>query len=57
MRKVWFISLFPTLVKEIFSHGVIGKCFNNGTFELNILNPSDFSDRGFKGVDSSPYGG
>jgi tRNA (guanine37-N1)-methyltransferase len=57
MRKVWFISLFPALVKEIFSHGVIGKCFSNGTFELNILNPSDFSDRGFKGVDSSPYGG
>lgn len=60
MKKIWFITLFPNLIKEVLSHGVIGNFFNDrddSQIQLEFLNPSDFSPKGYKGVDSSPYGG
>ena len=59
MRKIWVITLFPEIIYSYFQHGVISKGLveNGGNFELNLINPSDFSAKGFKGVDSKPYGG
>ena len=57
MRKIWFITLFPDLIKECLSQGVIGKYFSEGEVEFITLNPSDYCVKGFKGVDSAPYGG
>ena len=31
--------------------------FLNQKIKLKIINPSDFNKKGFKGVDSAPYGG
>ena len=57
MRRVWFVTLFPKIVEEVFSHGVTGRYFSRGDLELRTVNPSDFNPKGFKGVDSPPYGG
>ena len=56
-RKIWIISLFPKIIEEYLSNGVISKGIKNLKLEVNVLNPSSFSDRSFKGVDGHPYGG
>lgn len=57
MKRIWVISLFPQEVERSLSYGVIGNYLSSGKVELKYLNPSNFNDRGFKGVDSAPYGG
>jgi len=57
MSRIWVVTIFPELIREILSYGVIGKYFNSAEQELVILNPCDYSDKGFKGLDSAPYGG
>ena len=57
MRKIWIISLFPKEVEHSLSFGVIGNHLSSGKITLEYLNPADFNERGFKGVDGHPYGG
>ena len=57
MRRIWIISLFPREVEHSLSYGVIGNYLSSGKVKVKYLNPSDFNERGFKGVDSAPYGG
>lgn len=52
-NKIWFITLFPEIIRSYFQHGVISRASNY----LEIVNPADFSEKGRKGVDSAPYGG
>ena len=57
MKKIWVVTLFPELIKHSLSKGVIGRYFEKNSQTLNIINPSDYNSKGFKGVDSPPYGG
>ncbi len=60
MKKVWIITLFPEFFKPLFETGVVGSAMRGerGPMpKLHFLNPSDFNDKGFKGVDAAPYGG
>ena len=57
MKKVWFVTLFPEQLKNTLSFGVLGKYSEKQDQLFNFVNPSDYCKKGFKGVDSAPYGG
>ena len=59
-KKIWIISMFPDFFKPLSEVGVVGQVFQGmrgEKFEMHTLYLPDFSEKGFKGVDSSPYGG
>ena len=41
--KLNIITLFPEMVKDALSFGVIGKAIENGLLTLNCVNPRDFA--------------
>jgi tRNA (guanine37-N1)-methyltransferase len=52
--------MFPNFFDQFKEVGVVGQMFQGQrgqSIELHTLNISDFSKKGFKGVDSAPYGG
>lgn len=60
MKKLWVITLFPQFFEPLKNTGVVGSALRGerGSLpEISFINPSDFSKKGFKGVDASPYGG
>lgn len=60
MKKIWVITLFPEFFKPLFETGVVGSAMRGerGPMpEICSLNPSDYNNKGFKGVDAAPYGG
>ena len=60
MKRIWVITLFPEFFKPLFETGVVGSAMRGerGSMpEVTFLNPSDYNDKGFKGVDAAPYGG
>ncbi len=60
MKRIWVITLFPEFFKPLFETGVVGSAMRGerGPMpEITFLNPSDYNDKGFKGVDAPPYGG
>lgn len=60
MKEIFVISLFPEFFKPLYETGVIGSAMRGERGSLpsvTILNPSEYNDKGFKGVDSAPYGG
>lgn len=60
MKNIWIITLFPEFFKPLFETGVVGSALRGerGNLpKLQLLNPSEFNEKGFKGVDSAPYGG
>lgn len=59
-KRLWIITLFPQLFTSFFDVGVAGQTFSNQRghqFSVQLINPSQFSPRDFKGVDDSPFGG
>ncbi|OUR94883.1 tRNA (guanosine(37)-N1)-methyltransferase TrmD [Halobacteriovorax marinus] len=59
-RRIWVITMFPDFFKPLKEVGVVGQVFQGmrgEKFELNTVFLSDYSKKGFKGVDESPYGG
>jgi tRNA (guanine37-N1)-methyltransferase len=60
MNTVWIITLFPEFFRPLFETGVVGSAMRGerGPMpEIKFLNPSDYNEKGFKGVDAAPYGG
>ncbi|WP_127716453.1 tRNA (guanosine(37)-N1)-methyltransferase TrmD [Halobacteriovorax sp. HLS] len=59
-KRIWILTMFPNFFDQFREVGVVGQMFQGlrgDKIELCTLNISDFSPKGFKGVDSSPYGG
>lgn len=62
IRKIWCLTMFENYFNEFIDIGVIGQTFRGERgddlkFEFHPVSISDFSPKGFKGVDDSPYGG
>jgi len=59
MRNIRFtvITIFPEMVENALSYGVIGKAIEKGLIELNTINPRDFSTDKHQRVDDRPFGG
>lgn len=55
--KIWWLSLFPELLRENLRWGVLGSAIENKIFEVSILNPRDFSASRYGATDDRPFGG
>ena len=59
-KKIWVINSFPKLFEAYLDSGVAGAALRGERgvpFELHSILLRDFCDKGFKGVDSAPFGG
>jgi len=51
------VSLFPEMIQAYSGFGVVGRAFDRGIAELNLINPRQFSRDKHGNVDDRPYGG
>lgn len=51
------VTLFPKMFDALTRHGVSGRAWENGRYQLTLWNPRDFSDDNYRSVDDRPYGG
>jgi tRNA (guanine37-N1)-methyltransferase len=59
-KKIWVINSFPKLFDSYLDSGVAGQALRGERgvpFELHSVLLRDFCKKGFKGVDSAPFGG
>jgi tRNA (guanine37-N1)-methyltransferase len=55
--RVDVITLFPELVQQVVSCGVVGRAAEQGLLELHCWNPRDYTLDRHRTVDDRPYGG
>lgn len=55
--KIDILTLFPTMLEEVFSYSIIGRAIKNKLVELNYINIRDFSEDKHRRVDDYPFGG
>ncbi|MFC3194344.1 tRNA (guanosine(37)-N1)-methyltransferase TrmD [Marinicella sediminis] len=51
------ITLFPQMVQQALSYGVIGKAIEAGLLTLSCYNPRDYAENKHNRVDDKPFGG
>jgi tRNA (guanine37-N1)-methyltransferase len=51
------VSLFPEMVRQTSSHGVVGRAITQGRINLECTTPRDFTADAHQTVDDRPYGG
>ena len=51
------LTLFPQMVSDALSYGVIGKAIEQGLVTLRCINPRDFAENKHQRVDDKPFGG
>lgn len=58
MKKIWVLTMLPEFFEPFVRFGVVGKGLSQSEgVRLEVIRISDYSEKGFKGVDSAPYGG
>ena len=57
MLRFEVITIFPDIIKNYLSYGVLSKGIQKGLFEVNTTNLRDFASDNYKTVDDKPYGG
>ncbi len=55
--RIAVVSLFPQMIREALNHGVIGRALERGVFEVEYLDPRDYTLDVHRTVDDRPYGG
>lgn len=55
--RIDVITLFPELVEQVISYGVIGKAADRGIVDLHCWNPREYTLDRHRTVDDRPYGG
>ena len=51
------ITLFPEMIEQACSYGVLGRAIKQGTVDIRCWNPRDYAHDRHKTVDDRPYGG
>lgn len=51
------ISIFPEMINQALSCGVVGRGINNKKLEVQTINLRDFAEDKYQTVDDKPYGG
>jgi tRNA (guanine37-N1)-methyltransferase len=51
------ISLFPDMFDAISQYGITSRALERNIYDLNVINPRDFTKDNHKTVDDRPYGG
>lgn len=62
IRKIWVLTMFEEYFKPFLEYGVLGKVFSDlrstvVKYEFHVVSIPQFCKKGFKGVDSAPFGG
>lgn len=61
MKKIWVLTMLPEMFVPFRDYGVVGASLRGERGEnlpsLELVSIAEFCDKGFKGVDSTPYGG
>jgi tRNA (guanine37-N1)-methyltransferase len=55
--KITVFTIFPEIVEGFCSKSLLGKALEGGLWNLNIVNPRDYSEDKHGRVDDTPYGG
>jgi tRNA (guanine37-N1)-methyltransferase len=55
--KICIISLFPELIQQAVSYGVLGRAIKQQQITLQCFNPRDYTTDKHRTVDDRPYGG
>jgi len=55
--KIDILSVVPALLESPFSHSILERAKKKGLFEVNVINPRDFSTHRQKQVDDYQFGG
>jgi tRNA (guanine37-N1)-methyltransferase len=55
--NIYIISLFPELIQQATSFGVLGRAIKQQQITLSCFNPRDFAEDKHRTVDDRPYGG
>jgi len=55
--RIDVITLFPSLVQQVISCGVVGRAAEQGLLELHCWNPREYTVDKHRTVDDRPYGG
>ena len=55
--RIDVITLFPELVEQVISCGVVGRTADQGILDLHCWNPREYSRDKHRTVDDRPYGG
>lgn len=57
MHRIAVITLFPEMFSALSDYGISGRALKNKLFELQLINPRDFTKDRHQTVDDRPYGG
>jgi tRNA (guanine37-N1)-methyltransferase len=55
--KFKIITLFPELVSQVLSHGILSQALKKNLFEVETINPREFATDVHRTVDDRPFGG
>ena len=55
--KFEVMTLFPEMIEDYCRHSIMKRALNNEIFEINTINPRDYTLSKHKKVDDTPYGG
>ena len=51
------ITLFPEMIEQACSHGILGRAIKQGIINVSCWNPRDYTQDRHRTVDDKPYGG
>ena len=51
------LTLFPEMIEQFSNFSIMKRANENGVFQLNVINPRDYTEDKHKKVDDRPYGG
>lgn len=55
--RIDVVTLFPELMRDCVSAGVVGRAFERGLLELHTWNPREYARDHYRNVDDRPFGG
>ena len=55
--RIAVVSLFPSMLREALTHGVLGRAVERGVLEVAYFDPREHTDDVHRTVDDRPYGG
>jgi tRNA (guanine37-N1)-methyltransferase len=55
--RIAVVTLFPRLIREALTEGVVGRALKRGVFELQCFDPREHATDVHRTVDDRPYGG
>ena len=55
--RIAVVTLFPQMLREAMTHGVMGRALERGVVEVGYFDPRAFTGDVHRTVDDRPYGG